>query len=108
MHKQVQARRVSHACSHLARGECAGMCEQVQARVRDKADWLFKCVGAAHAALTDPAERRQLDADLAAQEGRASSASYYSNLYSQPPFRPARYSPQSSYHYGRTSDNYYG
>ncbi len=84
------------------------MCEQVQARVRDKADWLFKCVGAAHAALTDPAERRQLDADLAAQEGRASSASYYSNLYSQPPFRPARYSPQSSYHYGRTSDNYYG
>lgn len=80
------------------------MCEQVQARVRDKADWLFKCVGAAHAALTDPAERRQLDADLAAQEGRASTASYRSNFYSQPPFHPARYSPQSSYNY----DHCYG
>lgn len=66
------------------------MCAQVQARVRDSADWLFKFVGAAHAAITDAAARRQLDADLAAQEGRAASAAYYS----------------SSSYYTRSPDNF--
>jgi hypothetical protein len=66
------------------------MCAQVQARVRDNADWLFKCVGAANAALSDTALRRQLDADLAAQEGRG----YYS-AYS---------SPSSSHYYSREAD----
>ena len=51
---------------------------QVEERVRANADWLFKCVGSAHAVLTDPTARAELDADLAAREGRASyrSAGY--------------------------------
>ncbi len=34
--------------------------------MRTNADWLFKCVGAAHAVLADPKARRELDADLSA------------------------------------------
>ncbi|EIE19931.1 hypothetical protein COCSUDRAFT_58168 [Coccomyxa subellipsoidea C-169] len=66
---------------------------QVLARVRDNADWLFKCVGAANAAITDPAARRQLDADLAAQEGRAAG-------YGYSPYSPSSY-------YSRPADNFY-
>ncbi len=69
------------------------MCAQVLARVRDNADWLFKCVGAANAAITDPAARRQLDADLAAQEGRAAG-------YGYSPYSPSSY-------YSRPADNFY-
>ena len=46
---------------------------QVEERVRANADWLFKCVGAAHAVLGDPAQRAELDADLDARaKGRSS------------------------------------
>ncbi len=56
------------------------------------ADWLFKCVGAANAVLSDPKERRELDADLAAQEGRAASTPAYSrSAYSYYPRAPSYY-----------------
>ena len=58
----------------MLRPEWAPVCSgiKVEERVRANADWLFKCVGSAHAVLTNPTARAELDADLAAREGRAS------------------------------------
>lgn len=51
---------------------------QTEQRVRDNADWLFKCIAEAHTTLTDPTERQELDSGLARQERhqRARAGSY--------------------------------
>lgn len=48
---------------------------QTEQRVRDNADWLFKCIAEAHTVLTDPTARLELDSGLARQERRGGSAS---------------------------------
>ena len=47
---------------------------QVEYRVRDNANWLFKGIAEAHTVLTDPAARAELDADLARQDRRGATA----------------------------------
>ena len=49
-------------------------CAQTEGRVRDSADWLFKCIAEAYSVLTDPAARHDLDIDLARQNRRGSAS----------------------------------
>ena len=67
-------------------------CVQTEQRVRDNADWLFKCIAEAHTILTDPTERQELDSGLARQERhqRARAGSSY-----RPPPTPRQGSPHT-------------
>ena len=62
---------------------------EVETRVREEANWLFKCISEAHNVLSDARLRRELDAALELEEGRM----YYKNDRTTPPggaysFRP--------------------
>ncbi len=45
--------------------------------MREKADWLFKCVGEAYSVLTDSQARLELDINLARQERFGARGSPY-------------------------------
>jgi len=47
---------------------------QTEGRIRDSADWLFKCIAEAYTVLTNPDTRQQLDLDLARQDRRSSAS----------------------------------
>ena len=60
---------------------------QVEGRVREKADWLFKCVGEAYSVLTDSQARLELDAKLAHQERQERYNARSSPYKSSPMYR---------------------
>ena len=45
--------------------------------MREKADWLFKCVAEAYSVLTDSQARLELDSKLAQQERHSARSSPY-------------------------------
>lgn len=61
-------------------------CMQVEGRVREKADWLFKCVAEAYSVLTDSQARLELDSKLAQQE-RQERYSARGSPYKPPVYR---------------------
>lgn len=67
---------------------------EVESRVRDEANWLFKCISEAHSVLSDARLRRELDAALDLEERRM----FYKNDLTTPPggaysFRPSQPKP---------------
>ena len=60
---------------------------QVEGRVREKADWLFKCVGEAYRVLTDSQARLELDSKLAQQERQERYSARGSPYKSSPMYR---------------------
>ena len=54
---------------------------EIETRVRDEANWLFKCISEANVVLSDPQKRHILDSELEFEERRM----FYRNDLSTPP-----------------------